>query len=100
MTGRIILDEEFAPAERELPFANDEWHVIVDRLKFSPRQARIAELILRGRRDKDIAAALGLRLPTVRTYLQRMYLRAGVKDRVGLVIELFLASGKHGVSRL
>jgi DNA-binding NarL/FixJ family response regulator len=62
----------------------DECRELVCTLGLSPRQARIVELILAGKKDKQIAAALGLKRCTVRTYLGRIFIRVGVTDRMGL----------------
>jgi DNA-binding CsgD family transcriptional regulator len=47
------------------------------------------ELILQDKKDKQIAAILGLKRPTVRTYLNRIFIHEGVTDRVELVLSLF-----------
>jgi len=46
-------------------------------------------MVLQGKQDKEIAAALGLRRPTVRTYLGRIFQRVRVEDRLNLVISVF-----------
>lgn len=65
------------------------WREIVRELKLSPQQARIVESLLRGMRDKQIAATLGLSVPTVRTYLGRIFMKVGVQDRVELILRVF-----------
>lgn len=83
------------PLEREvmtappLPLDPSIWVEVADVLELSPQQARIVELLLRGRRDKQIALELGLGVPTVRTYLGRIFLRVAVEDRVGLILRVF-----------
>jgi len=62
----------------------EECRELVCTLGLPPRQARIVELILAGKKDKQIAAALGLKRCTVRTYLGRIFIRLGVSDRMGL----------------
>lgn len=57
-------------------------------MELSPQQSKIVELILRGRKDKEIATALGLQVPTVRTYLGRIFARTGVGSRVELVLRV------------
>jgi hypothetical protein len=42
-----------------------------------------------GKGDKQIAAAMGVGLPTVRTYLTRAFQRTGVGDRVALVVRVY-----------
>jgi len=67
----------------------ETWTGVVADLALSPQQARIVGLILRGMRDKQIAAELGLSVPTVRTYLSRVFVRVGVQDRVELILRVF-----------
>jgi len=45
--------------------------------------------LLLGMQDKQIARELDLSVPTIRTYLGRIFLRTGVKDRVGLILTVF-----------
>jgi DNA-binding NarL/FixJ family response regulator len=75
-----------------LPIAAEKWAVLAKTLRLAPRQEKIVELILRGLQDKQIAAVLGLKVPTVRTYLRRVYSRLRVDDRMGLVLRLFTVS--------
>ena len=75
-----------------LPLDEILWQEIATQLALSPQQARIVELILRGQRDKEIAETLGLSFSTVRTYLQRIFQRSNVTDRVGLVLHIFALS--------
>ena len=78
-------DDELPP----LPMSQSTWQAIAKTLAFSPQQTRIVELILRGRQDKEIAAELGLSVPTVRTYLKRIFDRSDVSDRLSLVLRIF-----------
>jgi DNA-binding NarL/FixJ family response regulator len=50
------------------PFSRVEWDHVTRELGLSPQQERIVALILSGKRDKQIATALGLSIATVRTY--------------------------------
>jgi DNA-binding CsgD family transcriptional regulator len=68
------------------------WKAVARDLGLSPQQKRIVELILRERSDTEIAAALGIGEPTVRTYLTRLYGRFGVRGRLGLVLRVFTAT--------
>lgn len=77
-----------------LPMDATTWQAIVDQLALPPQQIRVVELILRGQQDKEIATALGLSFPTVRTYLKRVFDRAEVSDRVGLVLHIFAMAQK------
>lgn len=72
-----------------LPFDATAWAGIVRSLGLSPQQARIVERILRGMCDKQIALDLGLSVPTVRTYLTRVFHHLEVDDRVQLILRVF-----------
>jgi DNA-binding NarL/FixJ family response regulator len=72
-----------------LPLDRYLWNAVAQTLALSPQQTRIAEMILRGKQDKEIAAELNLSVPTVRTYLKRIFDRLGVSDRVGLILRVF-----------
>ena len=76
-------------ARPALPMDADVWQEVASSLTLSPQQQRIVELILQGRQDKEIAAALGLSVPTVRTYLKRVFDRTGANDRLDLVLRIF-----------
>jgi DNA-binding NarL/FixJ family response regulator len=65
-----------------------DWDACVDALKLSPRQTAIVRLILRGKKDKEIAAETGLSKHTVRTYLNRIFDRFEVSDRTALVLQI------------
>ncbi len=66
----------------------DEWHPIIRSLGLSGRQGRIVELILQGKRDKQIAAELELSVHTIRTYMKRIFDKAGVDDRFELLLRI------------
>ena len=66
-----------------------EWKGLVRALDMSGRQAEIIELILQGKKDKQIAMEMGLSKHTVRTYLNRIFARMEVTDRLGLVLRVF-----------
>ena len=70
-------------------FSDGEWTKIKDDLQLSDRQAEILRLLLCGYSDKQIATKLGIAMPTVRTYLGRLFLRYNVSDRVELLLLIF-----------
>lgn len=72
-----------------LPLTDDEWLAAVRELELSPQQARIVSLILRGLKDKCIAAELRVSVATVRTHLGRIFARHKLDDRVALVLRVF-----------
>ena len=89
-TETDILQRNFscAVSSNEI-FSKSEWEEIVDKLSLSPRQAEVIQRILSGRSDKQIAKDLQISVPTVRTHLNRAFLRFGVQDRIELVIHVF-----------
>lgn len=50
----------------------------------SPRETAVARCVGRGLTDKEIARELGIALPSVRTYLQRVFEKVGVHRRAAL----------------
>jgi DNA-binding CsgD family transcriptional regulator len=76
----------------DLPLPADRWARLAASLSLPPQQLRIVELILRNQSDKEIAAALNLKAPTVRSYLNRIFERVGVRSRMELVLMLFAMS--------
>ena len=70
-------------------FSAAVWDSIKRSLSFSGRQEEICKLLLNGASDKQIASALGIALPTVRTHLSRLFQKMKVQDRYELVLKLF-----------
>lgn len=61
------------PAQATLPLA-----------ALSRREMEVARCVCRGLTDKEIARELAIALPSVRTYLQRLFDKLGVHRRAGL----------------
>jgi DNA-binding CsgD family transcriptional regulator len=51
-------------------------------MRLSNRQGQVVDLVARGLSDKEIATRLGLAVPTVKTYLSRLYRYYGFRNRV------------------
>lgn len=94
VTGQVASARVRVAAAGSTPTAldADTWARVVAALRFSPQQARIVGLIVRGLQDKQIASELGLAYATVRTYLDRISVRLGVDSRVALVVRVFEAA--------
>jgi DNA-binding NarL/FixJ family response regulator len=94
-SAKIVADylETFPP----LPLDDDHWRAIVQAMQLSPQQARIVELVLRGMCDKQIAVAMGIGEPTIRTYLQRISERTQTRGRMELAMRVLAVS--HQVNR-
>ena len=80
--------QDFPP----LPLEATHWRAVVAALRLSPQQARIVELVLRGMCDKQIALTLELSEPTIRTYLQRIFVRTSTHGRMGLALRVLAVS--------
>jgi DNA-binding CsgD family transcriptional regulator len=75
-----------------LPIETSHWLAIVRAMKLSPRQATVAELLLRSMSLKGMARALGITVPTVRSHLLRIYARTGTRDKMALAMRVLLVS--------
>jgi len=86
----ILPAKSAAPVPLAPPALNGaRWKLAVKSLDLSPQQTRIVELILQGKKDKQIATELRLSKHTVRTYLNRIFLRLDVTDRMELAMRVF-----------
>lgn len=56
-----------------------------DTVELSPREAEVLELLARGYLYKEIAEALAISLPTVNTYIRRIYEKLHVRSRAQAV---------------
>jgi len=79
-----------------LPVCAARLEQLMDIYGFPPQQRCLCELILRGAGDKAAAAAMGLSLATIRTYVGRIYARASVASRTELVLAFFAKSHELG----
>lgn len=70
-------------------FSGVEWLQITSDLSLSSRQAAVVQQLFLGHSDKQIAKELRISVPTVRTHLNRLFLRFGVQDRCELVLHVF-----------
>ncbi len=66
-----------------------EWISVRESLGLSARQAQVVEGLLQAKGDKQIAEDIGISVATVRTYLDRLFQKLGVDDRVELVVYVF-----------
>jgi DNA-binding CsgD family transcriptional regulator len=90
MTPRYCRDDsESLRSLPPLPLAVAEWQAIVKRLGLSRQQARVVELLLRCASQRQIAAALSISEPTLKTYMQRIFARTGTKSRMHLAMHVF-----------
>lgn len=59
---------------------------------FTKAEMRLAEQIMNGKSPAESAQALGITIHTVRTYLKRLYHKAGVRTQATLVRKLLQAA--------
>ncbi len=57
-------------------------------LRLTPREEQIARLLCAGKRDVEIARALGIAFSTVRTHLRGLFEKSGASSRTALVARL------------
>ena len=58
---------------------------MVRRKNLSPRQSQILSLMAEGFSDKEIARKIGVRYPTVRTHIDRIFRDYGLRNRTEAV---------------
>jgi DNA-binding NarL/FixJ family response regulator len=71
--------------------SEQEWDLLTNDLKLSPRQAAIARLVARGMADKQIAWQLGISFGTLRTHMSRLFHKCSVNDRLELLACIYAA---------
>ncbi len=80
-----------------LPLEADHWQAVCRAMQLSAQQVQVLELLLRGAGQKQIAAALGISQPTLKTYLDRIAARTGARGRMQLAMHVMAVS--HEVRR-
>lgn len=75
--------------------SDQEWLSLRETLGLSPQQAEVVKHILRGKSDKQIARALGISVPTVRTHMGRLFRKLDLNDRVELILHVFTRTREH-----
>jgi DNA-binding NarL/FixJ family response regulator len=63
-------------------------------MQLSPQQCQVLELLLRGAGQKQIATAMSISEPTLKTYLDRIAARVGVRGRMQLAMHVLDVSHK------
>ena len=75
-----------------VPIDGETWHRLTTLLRLPPQQVRIAELVLLGRSDHQIARTIGIEHSTLRSHFARLLTRTGSGDRTELVSRLCIAA--------
>jgi DNA-binding CsgD family transcriptional regulator len=81
----VIGDPHVAVTVRELGIERDAF---ASRYGLSPREAEVAELVLRGYPNPVIASMLGIAPTTIKRHLTRIFDKIGVSSRTQLVSRL------------
>jgi DNA-binding CsgD family transcriptional regulator len=91
MSNGVAMNE----IARSGPFTPEGWELLVSHLQLSRRQAEIAQCLFRGMSDKQIAAELGIKIPTVRTHLERIFHKVDAQDRLEFVLAAMAQACTH-----
>lgn len=99
MTGEELVDavRRVARGQRHLPHdiqARRAEHTLVSRL--TPREAEVLRLIVKGMSNREIAAALGVTEGTVKSFVNSILGKLGVRDRTQAVTTAL----QRGLARL
>lgn len=86
VTARLMDQLAQRPAHSRHPFAD---------VRLSARELQVTRLVAQGRSNQQIADELFLALPTVRTYLRRLFLKLSVSDRTQLAVLAYQAGLLH-----
>lgn len=69
------------------PSIGEPWHPDLDD-DFTSREQDVIALLRSGLSNQEIAQSLGIRLPTVKSHLQNVFVKAGVGSRTALLARL------------
>lgn len=88
-SGRRAVAPDLLQRALDLSLRGDPKHPLQD---LTPRERQIAEQVGLGRRNREIAEALGMSEGTVKVYLHTIYQKLGVENRTELAL---LTHGRH-----
>ena len=83
--GRRWIDQGVMQRSADLDAANEAGRSRLSSL--TPRERAVAELVVQGMRNREVAAALGIAEGTVKLHLYKVYEKLGVSSRTELVIQ-------------
>lgn len=87
VTARLM--GQFRELPRSVPHA-------FTKVRLSERELQVTRLVAEGKTNQQIADELFLTLPTVRTYLRRIFLKLDINDRTHLAVLAYEAGLLHG----
>jgi DNA-binding CsgD family transcriptional regulator len=90
----LMLSNRLPDDRTPFPLSPNTWHQVAKQMNLPPQHKRVVACILRDMTDQQIADHLELAVPTIRTYLKRIYERAGTPNRLRLVLHIMKISQK------
>jgi DNA-binding CsgD family transcriptional regulator len=78
--------------------SEQEWHRITASYRLSVQEAEVAACILENQSIGEVSRLLSISPNTVRTYIKRVYAKAGVRSRYDLLL-LTITTSRSGVDR-
>jgi DNA-binding NarL/FixJ family response regulator len=88
--GAVWIDENVAPGEEK---PAESLH------QLTPREHQVLELVRQGLRNREIAAALGIRPGTVKIHLRHIFEKTGIHGRYTLALNLLAAQPAERTQR-
>lgn len=88
--GAVWIDESVAPGEEK---PAESLH------QLTPREQQVLELVRQGLRNREIAAALGIRPGTVKIHLRHIFEKTGIHGRYTLALNLLAAKSAEKTRR-
>jgi len=79
--------------------SEQEWLALRENLGLSRQQAEIIRHILRGASDKEIAERMEISVSTVRTYMNRLFHKFHLNDRLKLALHVVACAREQGLQR-
>jgi len=79
--------------------SEQEWLALRENLGLSRQQAEIIRHILRGASDKEIAERMEISVSTVRTYMNRLFHKFHLNDRLKLALHVVACAREQRLQR-
>lgn len=85
--GHLGRSDGVASPAAETGLLNDEqWRIVREKYRMTPREIEIAKHICRGLSNEDIANVVHIRYGTVKTHIRNIYRRVHVKSKVAMLL--------------
>lgn len=81
--------------KKEVPHTERRRRMLLERFRLTRAEMRLAEKVMEGLTPAQAAERLGVSIYTVRTYLKRLYAKAGVHSHATLVSKLLKMEREH-----